>query len=124
MNKCFYIGKAISDPALASIPDGTHVCRFKIAVENVIAKPLRYDYFDVVAWRSLADKAEQRVRENDLVFVSGMTQIRKVKQGDEIKVIVEVVAAQIEVMRGGGNDPHIDYSSEVTPLEQLANKKY
>ena len=124
MNKCFYIGKAVSEPAIASTLDGTRICRFTLAVENVTQKPPRYDYFEVVAWRSLADKASLQINENDLVFVAGITQIRKQKQGNDFKVIVEIVAAQIEVMRGGGNDPHIDYSSEVTPLEQLANKKY
>ena len=61
MNKVFMIGNLTKDPDLRSTGNGVSVCSFRIAVNRRFpnqAGERVSDFFDVVAWRQLADGGE------------------------------------------------------------------
>ena len=79
MNKVFLIGNLTRDPELTETNGGVSVCHFAIAVNRSYTSQdgeRQTDFFNVTAWRGLADTVARYVKKGSKVAVSGSIQIR------------------------------------------------
>lgn len=79
MQKFFAIGNLTRDPDLSQTNSGVSICRFTIAVNRPYAESngeRQADFFNCIAWRSLAESIARYCRKGDKVAVSGYIQIR------------------------------------------------
>ena len=80
MNKVFLIGNLTRDPELTETSGGVSVCHFSIAVNRNYTSgdgERQTDFFNVTAWRGLADTVSRFCKKGSKVAVSGSTQLRK-----------------------------------------------
>jgi len=82
LNKVMLIGWVDGDPELRHTPNGRAVATFTIVVPRswVSGEGERREeneWFNVVAWNSLADFAEENLSENQQVYIEGRLQTRR-----------------------------------------------
>jgi single-strand DNA-binding protein len=101
LNKVMIIGNVGRDPELRYTPDGTPTVRFSVAVNRVWNTPdgerkEETEWFNVVAWRKLAETCSNYVYKGQKVYVEGRLQTRKWtdQQGTE-KRFTDLVASQV-----------------------------
>lgn len=102
MNKVFLIGNLTKDPEVRTTGGGTNVCTFRIAVtrrfQNQQGERVS-DFFDVVAWRQLADLCGRYLAKGRKVAVVGELQTRNYEAKDGTKrYVTEIVADEIEFL--------------------------
>lgn len=76
VNRVILIGNLGSDPETRSFENGSKVARFSVATNESYKDREgqwqdRTEWHDVVAWRMLADRAEQSLRKGVQVYVEG-----------------------------------------------------
>lgn len=101
MNKIFLIGNLTRDPVLSETQSGVAVCRFAIAVKRRFSSEgePQADFFNVTAWRGLADVVAKHCKKGNKVAVSGSIQIRQYEANDGVKrTSVDVVAEDVEFL--------------------------
>ena len=102
MNKVFLIGNLTKDPDVRTTGSGTSVCTFRIAVQRRFANQQgerASDFFDVVAWRQLADLCGRYLAKGRKVAVVGELQNRSYDAKDGTKrYVTEVVADEVEFL--------------------------
>lgn len=123
MNKAFFIGNLTRDPELSETNSGISVCRISIAVNRRRTgdgEP-QTDFFNVTAWRGLADNVAKYCKKGNKIAVTGSIQIRQYEANDGTKrTAVDVVAEDVEFLTPKPQD------NEVAPkkkpaLEQVAD---
>lgn len=102
MNKVFLIGNLTKDPDVRTTGGGTNVCTFRIAVtrrfQNQQGERVS-DFFDVVAWRQLADLCGRYLAKGRKVAVVGELQTRTYDAKDGTKrYVTEIVADEVEFL--------------------------
>lgn len=107
MNKIFLIGNLTRDPELSETNSGISVCRISIAVNRRRTgdgEP-QTDFFNVTAWRGLADNVAKYCRKGNKVAVSGSVQMRQYEANDGTKrTAFDVVAEEVEFLTPKAND--------------------
>lgn len=102
MNKIFLIGNLTKDPELSETSSGVAVCRFSIAVNRryTTANGEREtDFFNVTAWRGLAETVAKYCKKGQKVAVIGTIQIRQYEANDGTKrMSVDVVVDEVEFL--------------------------
>ena len=102
INKVTLIGNLGRDPEVKHFDSGTAVAKFSVATnENYKDKAGNWqsqtEWHEVVAWRSLADKAEKDLKKGSLVYVEGRLRTRKYTDSSGIeRTITEVEALQLK----------------------------
>ncbi|MBR7186481.1 MAG: single-stranded DNA-binding protein [Clostridia bacterium] len=112
MNKVFLIGNLTRDPELTETGSGVSVCHFAIAVNRSYTSQdgeRQTDFFNVTAWRGLADTVARYVKKGSKVAVSGSIQIRNYEDNQgQRRTAVDVIAQDVEFLTTrqaeGGND--------------------
>lgn len=101
MNKVWLIGNLTRDPELSETNSGISVCRISIAVNRRRTgdgEP-QTDFFNVTAWRWLADNVAKYCKKGNKIAVSGSIQIRQYEAQDGTKrTAVDVVAEDVEFL--------------------------
>ena len=102
MNKVYLIGNLTREPETNTTASGIQVCRFSIAVgrrfknaegENEV------DFFNIIAWRGLAETCGKYLRKGSKVAVIGSLQNRSFDAEDGTKrYITEVIAEEVEFL--------------------------
>lgn len=101
MNKILLTGNLTRDPELSETQSGVAVCRFAIAVKRRFSSEgePQADFFNVTAWRGLADSVARYCKKGNKVAVSGSIQIRQYEANDGVKrTSVDVVAEDVEFL--------------------------
>ena len=101
MNKIFLIGNLTRDPELSETQSGIAVCWFAIAVNRrrTSEGEPQTDFFNVTAWRGLADSVARYCKKGNKVAVTGSVQIRTYEGNDGVKrTSVDVVAEDVEFL--------------------------
>ncbi len=102
MNKAFLIGNLTKDPELRTTSSGISVCTFSIAVNRKFTNQQgvrEADFFNIVAWRGLADNCAKYLAKGRKVSVVGQIQNRSYDAQDGTKrYITEIVADDIEFL--------------------------
>nr|DAL86606.1 MAG TPA: Single strand binding protein [Caudoviricetes sp.] len=101
MNRVFLIGNLTREPELSETNSGISVCRISIAVNRRRTgdgEP-QTDFFNVTAWRGLADNVAKYCKKGNKIAVSGSIQIRQYEANDGTKrTAVDVVAEDVEFL--------------------------
>ena len=102
MNKVYLIGNLTREPEANMTASGIQVCRFSIAVgrrfknaegENEV------DFFNIVAWRGLAETCGKYLHKGSKIAVIGSLQNRSFDAEDGTKrYYTEVVAEEVEFL--------------------------
>ena len=115
MNKVFLIGNLTRDPELSETNSGVSVCRFGLAVNRRRAagdgEP-QVDFFNVTAWRNLAETVSRFVKKGNKVAVTGSIQIRNYEDNSgQKRTFVDIVADDVEFLtpKGSGNGAEDDF---------------
>lgn len=99
MEKVFLIGNLTRDPELKETPSGVSVCRFSVAVNRGYGDDQTTDFFNVTAWRGLAENVAKFCKKGSKVGISGDLQLRKYEGNDGVeRISVDVVAQEIEFL--------------------------
>lgn len=100
MNKVILIGNLTKDPELTTTTSGVNVVRFSIAVQRKYTNSegeRETDFFNVVAWRGLADICHRYLRKGSKAAVIGTLQNRNYEAQDGTKrFVTEVIADDVE----------------------------
>ena len=107
MNKVYLIGNLTREPEMRATQMGVSVCNFSIAVNR------RYkgeggqqetDFFNIVAWRQLADLCGKYLHKGKKVAVVGAIQTRTYEAKDGSKrSAFDIVADEVEFLSASDN---------------------
>jgi single-strand DNA-binding protein len=100
-NRIILVGRLTRDPELRATPDGISVVRFALAVDRGMraGEERQTDFFDIVAFRQLADNVANYVTKGRLVLVEGKLQTRSYtdREGNRRKAY-EVIADTVRFL--------------------------
>ena len=99
LNAITLIGRLVRDPELRYLPNGTPVAQFPLAVGRPFSNAQgqkETDFFDIVAWRKLAETVANHLQKGRLVAVQGRLQSRSydTPEGQRRKVF-EIIAEHV-----------------------------
>ena len=126
MNKVFLIGNLTRDPELTETSGGVSVCHFAIAVNRSYTSSdgeRQTDFFNVTAWRGLADTVARYTKKGNKIAVTGSIQIRNYEDNQGVRrTAVDVIAQDIEFLtsKSSGDD---FYDSPASAPAAPAKKK-
>ena len=122
MNKVYLIGNLTRDPEMRSTSAGIPVCNFSIAVnrrfKNAQTGQQETDFFNIVAWRQLAELCSRYLAKGRKVAVFGSIQTRTYEAQDGSKrTAFDIVADEVEFLSSAnaGSAPSSDYHAAVSP---------
>lgn len=103
MNKVYLIGNLTRDPEMRTTGSGIAVCNFSIAVnrrfKNAQTGQTETDFFNIVAWRQLAELCSKYLAKGRKVAVFGSLQSRTYEAQDGSKrSAIDIVADEIEFL--------------------------
>ncbi len=109
LNKLMIIGHLGRDPEMRYTPSGKPVTTFSVATSRTwhSADGERHEeteWFNVVAWGSLAEVCNQHLKKGQQVYVEGRLQTRRWEDGDGKKHFTTEVVAKEMTMLGGRKD--------------------
>lgn len=102
MNKIVLIGNLTADPVLRATPNGTSVCNFTLAVNRRFpgADGQKVtDFFNIVAWRGLADTCNKYLAKGKKAAIVGELQARTYTARDgTTRMSLDVGADEVEFL--------------------------
>ncbi len=103
LNKVLFVGIVAFPPELKYTLSGVPVLTFQLKVgRNVSANQKKeevYDYFTIIAWKSLAEDVSRVLKKGDIVYIEGRIRIRTYeKRTGERKSILEIIANEIHIL--------------------------
>jgi single-strand DNA-binding protein len=118
LNKVMLIGNAGKDPEMRYTANGTAQTTFSLAVNRNYRDPggsgewkEETEWFNVVAWRELAERLAQNVTKGKQLYVEGRIQTRTWDDDQGVKHYrTEVIANDVKML--GARDPQTGGSSE------------
>lgn len=113
MNKVFLIGNLTRDPERSESNSGVTVCHFSIAVNRPYSSngERQTDFFNITAWRGLAENVARFCKKGTKVAVSGSIQMRTYEGNDGVKrTAVDIIAQDVEFLspKAQGQDDFYD----------------
>ncbi len=122
MNKVFIIGRLTKEPELRTTPNGVNVATMSVAVTRRTNRE-QVDFFNVIAWRGLADNCAKYLVKGQQVAVAGELRTRSYEANDGSKrYVTEIQADDIEFLAkpgaasasadSFGGMQEVDYESE------------
>lgn len=133
MNKVILIGNLTRDPEMRTTQGGVNVCTLGIAVQRRFANQQgvrEADFFNVVAWRQLADLCGRYLQKGRKICVVGSIQNRTYDAQDGSKrYVTEIMADEIEFLNSPNDAPRSHYENnaparEETPVAPQENNAY
>jgi single-strand DNA-binding protein len=104
LNKIMLIGHLGKDPDFNVTPEGTPVAKFTMAVNRYSKsgsgeRKEETDWFNVVAWRQLAEICEKYLHKGSKVYIEGRLSQRKYtdKEGTQ-RTAIEVIANDMKML--------------------------
>lgn len=130
MNKIMLIGNLGRDPEMNYTPGGTAVTKFSLAVNRITKSATgerqeETEWFNIVAWRQLAETCNHYLKKGQKVFIEGRLTQRKYtdKNGVE-RLAVEVIANDMEMLtpksqggQGSSSDTFLNDTDSLGELE-------
>lgn len=102
MNRASILGNLVRDPEHRMTGNGISVCTFSVAVGRRFANAQgqrETDFFNIVAWRALAENCGKHLHKGSKVFVGGALQNREYEAKDGTKrYVTEIVADEVEFL--------------------------
>jgi len=111
------IGNLTRDPEMRATSAGIPVCHFALAV-NRIGKDGGVDFFNVVAWRRLAEICGEFLKKGNPVAVEGRLQVRSYQGKDGgAKTMTEIVIDNMQML-GRKGDGSLAKPAEAVSVEE------
>ncbi len=110
LNKIMLIGNLGRDPELNVTADGTPFTRFSLAVSRRVKsnsgeRREETEWFNIVAWRQLAETCNTYLRKGSKVYIEGrLTQRKYTKDGVE-RTAIDVIASDMEMLTPKSSQP-------------------
>ena len=105
MNKAYLIGNITRDLELSKTTSGVSVTHFSIAVNRPFVKDdgeRETDFFNVTAWRGVAENCVKFLSKGSKVAVVGSLQNRSYEDKEGIKrTVTDIVASEVEFLTTG-----------------------
>lgn len=99
MNKVILSGNLTRDPELTETSSGVSVCRFSIAVNRRVEGEQKADFYNVTAWRGLAETISRYSRKGNKLLVVGNIELGEYEDRDGNKrTSVNIVAQDVEFL--------------------------
>src|SRR5213082_201272 len=104
LNKIMLIGNLGRDPELQVTSDGTPFTRFSLAVSRNYKtssgeKREETEWFNIVAWRQLAETCERYLHKGSKVYIEGRVTQRKYTDREGVqRTSVEVIANDMQML--------------------------
>lgn len=123
LNKVMIIGNLGRDPEMRYTPSGRPVTTFSVATSRSWNtsegdKRVETEWFNVVAWSSLAEICKQHLSKGQQVYIEGRLQTRHWDDAEGNKhTSVEIVANEMIIL-GERRDASESTSSEADTLEE------
>jgi single-strand DNA-binding protein len=137
LNKIMLIGNLGRDPELQVTSDGTPVTKFSLAVNRYTKtstgeRKEETEWFNVVAWRQLAEICERYLHKGSKVYIEGRLTQRKYTDREGVqRTAVDVIANDMKMLdskpassgseaysavsAGDNNDPFLpDYPDDIS----------
>ena len=135
MNKITLIGNLGRDPEMNYTPSGVAVTKFSLAVNRVTKsstgeKEKETDWFNIVAWRQLAEICNNYLHKGDKVYIDGRLQQRKYTDKNGIdRWMVEVIVNDMEMLtpksaQSGSSDFLAGNADDSDPLGDLEDHPF
>jgi single-strand DNA-binding protein len=120
LNKIMLIGNLGRDPVMSYLDDGTAYTRFSLAVNRTSKtasgeRREETEWFNVIAWRSLAERCHQYLRQGSKVYVEGrVTQRRFTDRNGVERTTIDVIASDVRFLspRSQPAEPAEDLASD------------
>ncbi len=135
LNKAIIAGNVTQDPEVRTTPSGDKVANFGVATNliwndrNTGEKQQKTEFHNVVAWKRLAEIAEQYLSKGSLVMVEGRIETRNWEdQNGQRKYRTEIIASNVQLgpsrngSSGGGNYGNQQGQTEEQNKEQNNDK--
>ena len=136
LNKIMLIGNLGKDPEMNYTPSGIALTKFSLAVNRVTKtatgeKQEETDWFNIIAWRQLAETCNTYLHKGSKVFIEGRLTQRKYTDKNGIdRWMVEVIASDMEMLtpksaQGGSSDQFLAGNADDTdPLGDLEDHPF
>lgn len=100
MNHTYIIGNLTKNPDVRSTNAGIKVCNFTIAVNRRMKSngEQQTDFFNIVAWRQLAELCEKYLSKGKKVAVTGSIQTRTYEKDGVKHSAWDIVADEVEFL--------------------------
>lgn len=102
LNRVVLVGNLTKDPEIRNTPDGTAVANLRLAVNRQWTNKQgerEADFFNIVAWRKLAELCGQYLGKGSAVAIDGRLQSRSWDAADgQRRTTVEIVADNIQFL--------------------------
>jgi single-strand DNA-binding protein len=99
MNVVAIVGRVTRDPEVKTLPNGTKVAEFGVAVDKQFGKkegePDAF-FFKVKAWGKTAEFVGSYLTKGRLVSVNGRLEQRKWEKDGEKREVIEIVAESVQ----------------------------
>lgn len=127
LNRAILIGRVTQDPQLRTTPSGQPVCNFSIATNRTWTNPEtkekqeKAEFHNIVAWRRLAEIANQYLKKGSLVMIEGRIETRSWDdQSGNKKYRTEIVAENMQLgpRASGSGDSSYGASQGTQPAEE------
>jgi single-strand DNA-binding protein len=112
LNKIMLIGNLGKDPDMTYTQDGTAVTKFSLAVSRRYTKAgssekvEETEWFNIVAWRQLAETCYKYLHKGNKVYIEGRLQQRKYTDRDGIqRTSIDVIASDMEMLTPKSGSP-------------------
>ncbi len=120
LNKVMLIGRLGRDPEMRYTPSGRPVTTFSLATSRTWntsegERRTETEWFNIVAWGSLAEICKQFLNKGQQVYVEGRLQSRQWEDGEGIKHSVTEIVANEMIMLGDrreANNAGPDFTGE------------
>ncbi len=123
LNKVMIIGNLTRDPEIAETPTGVTVCKFAVAVNRNYKDDngeVVTDFFNIVAWRKLAETCGRYLAKGKKVAIVGTLQNRSYTDKDGIKrYVTEIIAEEAEFLTPRSEDqPKAEPKARLTEADE------
>ncbi len=121
LNKVMIIGRLGRDPEMRYTPSGRPVTTFSVATSRTWntsegERRTETEWFNIVAWGSLAEICKQYLTKGQQVYIEGRLQTRHWDDNEGVKrTSTEIVANEMIMLgerREGGNGPDYEVDEE------------
>lgn len=107
MNKCIIIGNLTKQPELSATASGISVCKFTVAVNRPFKNEGEngVDFFNVTAWRGLAENCGKWLDKGKKVCVVGAIQFRTYTDNNgNTRYTSDLMAESVEFLSSGNTE--------------------
>lgn len=107
MNKIMITGNLTREPEMRVIPSGANVCSFTVAVNRRVGQGEKAtDYYNISAWRGLADVCIKYLHKGSKVAVVGNLNPRSYEDKDGMpRISLDIQADEVEFMSSRSDAP-------------------